>query len=93
MAECSPKQRKLVITHMTEKQLYSLREVCVNLLEKNIPVSDKYKRVLNNRISFIRVLASAGERQSKIKACLNNLYIVKRVCKIAKNFFMKHGVQ
>ena len=92
MGECSPRQRKLVVKHMTPGQLEALREVCVNLLEKNIPVSDKYKKVLNNRIGFIRLLASKGGREVKIQACLKNIYIVRRISKIAKKFFMKHGV-
>ena len=92
MGECSPKQRKMTITHMTGKQIQSLREVCVNLLEKNIPVSEKYKSLLNNRIGFIRLLASTGERQTKIEACLKNINIVKKVCEIVKDFFTTHGI-
>lgn len=92
MAECTSKQRKDIIQTISDKQLDVLRELAINMLEKNLPVPEQYKRVLNNRISFIRLLTISGSGEKRKEACLHNIYILKRMCTVAKIYLKEHGV-
>ena len=84
MAECPFEQRKLLIDSITDGQLMVLRELVVNMLEKNLPCPDEYRSVLNNRISLMRLLAESGSEEEKRVKLRKNSHIVKHVCTIAR---------
>ena len=58
LTDCSPYQRKLLLTTATPEQVHAICEVCSNLSRGLIPIKDAHKERLREHVDDIRGLAN-----------------------------------
>ena len=46
LAECSPEQRQFLLVTATPQQMHALVQVILNVLHKNLPISEEERRKL-----------------------------------------------
>lgn len=70
LAVAKPSLRKAILKEADKPLVYSICEICDNLLKGHVPISEKQKNQLKKHKTLIRKIAQKGEGWKKKKAHL-----------------------
>ena len=70
LAKSKPKRRQQLLATISPEEIKALCEICLNIINGNLPVDEQQYKKLKKKKAVIRILGSKGSVQKK-KATIN----------------------